>query len=389
MQLELSRIVLYGTLFSAARIFMGGFLVVYYINNGLTLQDVGFLKSLQAIIIMLADVPTSYYADKNGRKGSLVLAFFLASVYLTLLYVAKTKYIFFTAEIFNALSLAIFNGVFISYIVEISKESQLNTKTLISKFQQWSHIGMFISVILGGLLATIHYSIPFIVSAIIMFLLFLSGYYILPKENIKKKVNKEIKYQLKEDIVLLRSYINKKHMLILFLTGIVANLSFLVMVQFWQAIVYKSLPGKYEYIILSFMMAGIFLIQSFSSYFTAKIHRNRLLILLSAIGLIFVVIAFLYTINIFTFIVILLYFLFYRVLSNILSANIHDMIDNDVRASVESVLGLITQLILSISLPFIGLLLESFGNITLSLIIAVVPILTIIYLINYKERALK
>ncbi|WP_051011278.1 hypothetical protein [Bartonella rattaustraliani] len=65
---------IYGVLYHGVRIFTGASALVYMMSQGLTIANVGFIKTFQAAIMLLWDLPLGYFSNKISRKLSVLLA---------------------------------------------------------------------------------------------------------------------------------------------------------------------------------------------------------------------------------------------------------------------------------------------------------------------------
>ncbi|MFP3860730.1 MAG: MFS transporter [Bacteroidales bacterium] len=52
-------------------------IVLFYKNNGLSMQDIFTLKAAYSIAIVLLEIPSGYIADVLGRKKTLIIGAFL------------------------------------------------------------------------------------------------------------------------------------------------------------------------------------------------------------------------------------------------------------------------------------------------------------------------
>ncbi|MFK5288801.1 MFS transporter, partial [Glaesserella parasuis] len=98
---------------SSARMLIGASSTVYMLISNISLYQIGLIKSLQAIIILFLGFVIGIVSDRVERKKLYLIAIFLAVVWLLLFYIAgiiQSFEIFLLAEIFNAISLAIFQN---------------------------------------------------------------------------------------------------------------------------------------------------------------------------------------------------------------------------------------------------------------------------------------
>lgn len=91
------------------------------LEKGLTLIDIGIIKSFQAFIMMVTDIPLGYFADRKSYKISIVLAAAFAAIWLFLMGVSTSFYGFLVAESFNAVSLTLIAGAYNALLFAICK----------------------------------------------------------------------------------------------------------------------------------------------------------------------------------------------------------------------------------------------------------------------------
>jgi len=108
--------------FSCIRMLIGAFSVIYLISTGVSVYQIGLLKSLQAAVIVFIDIPLSYVSDKYSRKFSIGLSIFFAAIWLLLTGLGHDFTDFLIAEFFNALSLGLMSGAFSSYLIDVAQK---------------------------------------------------------------------------------------------------------------------------------------------------------------------------------------------------------------------------------------------------------------------------
>ena len=70
----LNRFLLIDMLFQGGRMFVGGGSVAFLLSRGLLVSDIAVIKTLQAVVVFLAEIPTGIVSDKLGRRFGLVIA---------------------------------------------------------------------------------------------------------------------------------------------------------------------------------------------------------------------------------------------------------------------------------------------------------------------------
>jgi len=48
-------------------------IVLFYKSNGLTMKDIFLLQSVYSLTLMILEIPTGYFADRTGRKNSILI----------------------------------------------------------------------------------------------------------------------------------------------------------------------------------------------------------------------------------------------------------------------------------------------------------------------------
>lgn len=146
-------IVLYGLISGSLRMVVGATSVIYLTSHGVSLAQIGAMKAMQAALILVLDVPLSYLADRTSRIYVLV-----GGNIATTLWLGTTAYStsipgFFLAEVFNAIGLAAFNGVFTAVLIDTyEKEHQRDDfENILGWYGKWQFLLMAIAAAGGAL----------------------------------------------------------------------------------------------------------------------------------------------------------------------------------------------------------------------------------------------
>ncbi|WP_455466241.1 hypothetical protein [Bartonella sp. B39] len=146
-------ILVFGFLFNGIRILTSAFIVFYMLAKNLTLIDIGIIKSFQAFIMMVTDIPLEYFADRKSYKIFIILAAAFATARLFLIGVFTSFYGFLLAETFNALSLTLIADAYNALPVQYAKTKFISTKKVIGSSSQYNYIGMFLFSLIGAYFA--------------------------------------------------------------------------------------------------------------------------------------------------------------------------------------------------------------------------------------------
>jgi len=151
-------------------------IAVYLTTIGnVTLTELGIIASITAIVSLIMEVPTGYFADKMGHKKSLLLGSFITAV-SPLFYIIMPDFIggilgsvlFFAGGSFTQGAIQ----VFIHETLIGLKRDQDYVKVM-GKAQSYGLIGNMILIAIIPLTYSIHPSLPFIAGFICLFIAFL------------------------------------------------------------------------------------------------------------------------------------------------------------------------------------------------------------------------
>ena len=237
---------------------------LYLLAQGVTLMELGFLKSMQSIIFFALDIPTSYLADKYSRKWAIVCACFLSALWLLITGLAQRVTIFFIAEIFNAISLTIMGGVAYAYIID-NAQSINNTENILHHINKLQYFFMAIASLIGAIFYVIAPSLPWILAGLICLILSTLGAYMLPPAIIVTPSHKA-------------SFINSIQNLRIMPKDTILkaiNLAFLlvffqIILQYWQVIIQEILGSQKNALFYGIIFTLILLAQSLAGYIGGK-----------------------------------------------------------------------------------------------------------------------
>ena len=147
-------------------------LVLFYQERGLSFSQIMILQSVYYFAKVLSEVPTGALADRVGRKKALILGSFSHSFAYLLIFFSHSLFLFVLGEILAGIAMSFAYGA----------DSALAYDTLkgLGKSDQYQrvegnansmrHLGFAIFAPLGGLLATVNLSLPYLASSIGIFL---------------------------------------------------------------------------------------------------------------------------------------------------------------------------------------------------------------------------
>lgn len=365
------RLLIYTILFSSIRMLVGGYSSLYLTNHGLSIADISFLKAFQGIIIVIIQVPVGVIIDKyNNRFLFILISIFLAAIWMFLTAIGNTTSIFFVAEFFNGLSLAIFNAVMLpilveTYFYETGKDDYNHT---LGKFFKYQNFLMVFSVLLGSVFVTVESRcVWFIASAVLTII----GLFSLLAKDLKKfNITLSKSQPLNKTKLHFKNLYNvfkAKNTIILFIANISLVTVFQILAQFWQVIIYDYLDEyTSDAIIYGLFFAVILIFQALGSLFAEKKNSLKISLIFMAffIGATSCLIEYKGN-EIYKIVPIILFlscFILFKYPSIIISAILHKNISNDIRATFDSLISTISMLVSICGFYMIGILLNNFGN---------------------------
>lgn len=144
--------------------FVGATAVTYLLHSGLSLAQVAALKSVQAIIILIGELPTGIYADTVGRRKSLIAGAAAAAAGAALYYFGRSFPVFILAEICAALSMCFWSGAYEAYSIDAAglEKSPGEMDRFFHLNQSINSIVVLLLGLLGGILGTFGLNFPYL-----------------------------------------------------------------------------------------------------------------------------------------------------------------------------------------------------------------------------------
>jgi MFS family permease len=140
-------------------------IVLFYKSNGLTMQDIFLLQSAYSFTLMALEIPTGYFADKVGRKTSILIGSMLGfSGYLVYSF-SFGFWQFVIAEVILGVSQSLVSGADSALLYDTLIAAKQNDKyiRLEGKITSIGNFGEAFAGIIGGLLAVSSLRTPFFI----------------------------------------------------------------------------------------------------------------------------------------------------------------------------------------------------------------------------------
>lgn len=153
--------------------------VLFLINQGLDLFQVGLVNFAFMVGIFLLEVPTGAFADHFGRKKSIILSdIFIIFAFLTYFF-SSTLLMFIAAEILAAVGYTFSSGALDAWLVDSLQEKELDGKIdfVFSRASIISKTASLFGGLIGAYIGSVSLRLPMGMGAVLQYLLYLPQYF--------------------------------------------------------------------------------------------------------------------------------------------------------------------------------------------------------------------
>ncbi|MFB6241227.1 MAG: MFS transporter [Candidatus Nanosalina sp.] len=328
-------------------------IVLFWKSNGLDMFQVMLLQGLFAVSVIFLEVPTGYFADRYGRKLTLLYAAVFATIGITAYSLGTNFYQFLLGELLWAIGVSLVSGadsaMFFDTLVEMGEEESY--KELWGKANSYYMFSAAGAAILGGIVAeaslrlTLFMQIPFFAAMIPL------AWSMREPEHHREvsEEEKELKEVVKE--VFKRP---KLRNLMIYAAVLYAGLQ----TAFWFYQPYFKLTVL-DIAAFGFIYAGFNVVSALSSKYAHSIE-DQVGKRISLIGLVVLVSASLFLMSRFVFVLSIGFILlqqFVRGFSKpVISDYINRIVESENRSTILSTRSLLGRVIMAVSMPLFGLI---------------------------------
>lgn len=383
-----NRIIFFAVSISALRMLIGAISAVFLLSRGVNVIDIGFLKTFQAGVIFLVDIPLSYLADKKSRKFTVLVATLLASIWLLITGISHSFWLFLIAEFFNALSVAMLGGSLDAYLIDTNNIDQKHPiKILLAKLHKYSLFMMAVAAFIGANFFTMQTGSVWIVASLCILALFIVGVFILPADQRNSNENNEpetFSELWRDTKTILHNIKNNGDLRLIIIALLVSQLFFQNIIQFWQVIL-NFVPNNMvdNGSIYGYVFVAILLMQSLASYLVEKLPTKLIYGILFG-TLIIVSSLFIFGTTIATVVIFILTLFFgFKMLSILLNAALQTQLTANLRATYSSVISTAIRLLLLVVMPAFAYLIVEYHFLPVWLFYI---ILILTFFLNEKDR---
>lgn len=146
--------------------------VLFYEENGLGLQDIFIIQAFYSVCIILFEVPSGYFADRLGRKKSMLIGVAFAAAGFNIYAFAYTFEEFLFVQLFLAIANSFVSGSDIALLYDtlVQLERRDDYQKVAGKLASISNFSEGIAGLAGGALAVISLRTPLQVQAVLTLL---------------------------------------------------------------------------------------------------------------------------------------------------------------------------------------------------------------------------
>ncbi|MBU1119096.1 MFS transporter [Patescibacteria group bacterium] len=129
--------------------------VLFYLHRGLTLEEVFYLAIVWSVVSLISEVPSSYMADKWGRKKTLILGTLFVNLHW-IIYFFAWDFVWFAVGVgLVSLSYSFFSGTDEALIYDTGRELKKEGKSLkrFGKYYSARHLAKVFTPVIGALIA--------------------------------------------------------------------------------------------------------------------------------------------------------------------------------------------------------------------------------------------
>ena len=150
--------------------FFDAFIILIFLNDGLSYFQIGFLYSIREITIQIFEIPSGMLADSWGRRKTMLIALLSYVVSFIFFYLSNSFLFYLIAMIFFGFAEAFRSGTHKAMIVDYLNQNQLSKiKTqYYGSTRSWSQMGSSVAAIGGAMVVFISgdYKLIFLITVI-------------------------------------------------------------------------------------------------------------------------------------------------------------------------------------------------------------------------------
>jgi len=374
----------YASLIFGGMLFFLPILALYFEKSLFTATNVALIFSIEAIAMVIFEVPTGAIADLFGRKRTLVLANFVVLLAVIFLYIGGNMWMFALFAILNSLARSLASGTYNAFLYDTLKEEnqEHHYKMVIGTFYALWPVGASIGSIIGGYLAKVSLSFPIELSLIPLLFAF-----------ILTLMLKEPKYEKEEHKNILKHMFNSSKIIIQNKQLILLAIGGFLLMGFGETIhllgplffKFKEIPIE----LFGWITAFVFGFSAIGHYYSHSISRrlgNKKTLMIAVLGSSILLILATLTTKYYAIVLFIIPSLFFGLRNPIIDYLLNIEVSSSKRATIISINNFIGELGVAIFAPFIGYFAELYTINTAFMISAALMLLVMIIFFFLKDK---
>lgn len=366
------------------------FLLVYFIDIGFSLTQIGFLLAVVPLTMLLFEIPTGAIADLYGRKFSVLLGYFLEAGLIFSLMFSTSYYYILSVLALLGIAMTLSSGSKEAWVVDLINHKKGN---FVNDFFIKEHSILGVALIISGIVGAFFVkqfgvSIIFPISGFsllvsIVILSFAQEHHVKRKIKIKQSI-KELSKQTKISI----SYIKNHPVLFYLLLG---GMFFTLGEVFTQGLSWIPLLQELNFQDhwFGYMWSGMWAITAIAPLFSKKLVKKtgelNFIIWTTSIGMVILLLIY-FAINWIMVLVIMFSAAFlYEIHIPASRSYFHKFTPRKLRATIGSVESMLFALVGIIALPLAGYLVDVIGPRYVIMLSSIVAIPGIMVYMKIKE----
>lgn len=360
-------------------------LMLYYQDTGLSSHESFLLKAIYSAIIIILEIPSGYFADKMGRKNTLVIGAVMGVLGMLTYALFGGFWAFLFAEIALGVSQSFVSGSDSAMMYDSLLQDK--RQGLYTKFEgRNTAIGNgaeSLAAILGGLLAEVSFKLPFMVQTGIAFMAVPAALTLIEPPNLRQG-HETIRHTFN---IVKQSILANSTLRYFLLFSSVIGACTLTMAWIYHPYLKESLGiSIYQIGIIAAVLNMIAAAFSISAHHISKVFSQRQVLI--AIGLLIPISYILigWFNNIWVLAILAGFYLLRGIATPVLKDYVNMNTPSDIRATVLSVRNFVIRAVFVIAAPAIGFLTDGYGYGTAFLVVGTVFLILGVGLLLLKRR---
>ncbi|WP_299577888.1 MFS transporter [uncultured Sunxiuqinia sp.] len=334
-------------------------IVLFYQDNGLSMQEIFWLKSIYSIAIVVMEIPSGYLADVWGRKSTLLLGAILGATGFAMYSFSFGFWAFAAAEIVLGLGHSFVSGADSALLYDTLKAQEREKEYI--KQEGWiTSSGNFaeaIAGVTGGLLATLSLRMPFYVQFAVASIAIPAAFLLNEPQIHTEKASKTFKSILK---TIRQTFLHRElrsAILVSSFTG-TASLTFAWFVQPYFKV--AGLPLSLYGILWTLLNLSVGVSSMLSYKVESRLgQRNSLLLIIFGLTIGYLLAA--WKISLAGIAILFAFYLFRGIAHPILKDYINRYTQSEVRATILSLRNFVIRINFAVIGPLLGYLTDRFN----------------------------